>query len=318
MNPEILWPRPLGRSGIVVSCVGLGTGDFGHGGFGDDDARRMLGRARALGLNVIDTARSYGESEARIGRALVGQRDPFVVISKGGYGVEGAADWTPDAVARGIDRALSTLGIERLDVFMLHSCERWRLLAGDLFAPLLAAKRAGKVRAIGYSGDGPALDAAIDATADATADTAADTAADATRGGGAATPVFDVVECSVNLVDQAALASAIPRAVARGIGVIAKRPLANAAYRWKERPPRADVAEYWERSRTVFGERRDLTETAIRFAAHAPGVGCAVVGTTKTQHLEAAARAAAKGQAPDAESMREKYLAVGARWDGMV
>jgi aryl-alcohol dehydrogenase-like predicted oxidoreductase len=167
---------------------------------------------------------------------------------------------------------------------LLHSCDRARLSRGDLFAPLVDAKRAGKVRAIGYSGDGDALDFAIDCG------------------------VFDVVECSVNVVDQAALASAIPRAVERGIGVIAKRPLA-----------RGDVAEYRDRVSRMFSRGIEIDpSTAIRFAAVARGVDCALVGTARVDHLVAAAKSVALGPLSDAHAMRDRFDDVGRDWHGVI
>jgi aryl-alcohol dehydrogenase-like predicted oxidoreductase len=223
-----------------------------------------------------------------------------VIVTKCGYGVDGVDDWTPTCIARGIDRALARLRTDCVDVMLLHSCDRDRLARGDLFAPLQDAKRAGKLRAIGYSGDGDALDFAIDCG------------------------VFDVVECSVNVVDRASLARAIPRAVERGLGVFAKRPLASGAALHRARPSRDDLAVYWDRWRAMFGDDDDARgpscADAIRFAAHAPGVACALVGTARVDHLVDAARAVGRGSlaADDLDAMRARFAAVGAAWPGLV
>src|SRR6185312_1457815 len=104
-----------------------------------------------------------------------------------------------------------------------------------------------------------------------------------------ASGAFDVVECSVNIVDQRALAGAITTASARGMGVLAKRSLANAAWRSgsAERPARDDVAIYWERFHAMWPTQTDEAwdELSIRFAAHAPGVASALVGTRDAAHL---------------------------------
>jgi len=285
--------RSLGKTGMFVSPVGLGAGPLGDASLDERDATRVIDAALSLGVNVIDTAPSYGASEEKIGRALEGRRDGVVLVTKGGYGVEGVGDWTAACVARGIDRALRRLRTDRIDVFLLHSCDRARLERGDLFAPLQSAKIDGKIRAIGYSGDGEALDLAV------------------TCG------VFDVVECSVNVVDQAALARAVPEAKRRGMGVLAKRP-ANAAFLHRARPTRDDVAIYWERVRAMLGAREDLADEFLRFAAHAPGVDCALVGTTKIDHLARAVRAAALGPLTDEIAIRARFSEVGASWAGVV
>jgi len=281
--------RALGTTGLSGSLVGLGCGALGE--LDEAAAAGLVHAALELGVRVFDTARSYGESEARLGRALAGRE--ALVVTKGGYGVEGAEDWTPAAVRGGIERALRTLGRDCLDVFLLHSCGAGLLARGELLEPLLEAKRAGKVRAVGYSGDGEALEHAVRCGA------------------------FDAVECSVSLLDQAALRAAIPEASRRGAGVIAKRALGNAVWRHPTRPPRADEAALWDRLRAMGGA---TTELAVRFAAFAPGVSWTLVGTRSAEHLAAAVRACALGPLPPptTEALRERFVQAGASWPGVV
>lgn len=281
--------RPLGRTGLRVAPIGLGAGPLGDLALDEARAERAIDAALDLGVDVIDTAPSYGASEERIGRALRGRRERVLLVTKGGYGVAGVEDWTPLCIARGIDRALERLATDRLDVFLLHSCDRARLARGNLFEPLLAAKRAGKVRAIGYSGDGDALAWAVHEA-----------------------PI-DVVECSVNVVDQEALAL-LGLAAERGLGVLAKRPLANGAAQLRERPTRPDVATYWDRMQSL--DAPPTAETMVRFAAHAPGVSCALVGTTNPEHLRDAVRFALAGPPSDAGALRAHYARH--RWPGVI
>lgn len=269
--------RVLGKTNIAVSPLGLGAAPLGDPALTDAAATRLVHASLAFGLKVFDTAPSYGASEKRLGRALKGRRSGAVVVTKGGYGVPGVPDWTPEAIEGGIDRALQVLATDYLDVFLLHSCDRERLSRGDLLEPLYRAKSAGKVRAIGYSGDGAAL--AWAATHDE----------------------FDVVECSVSFIDQAALTRSIPNAVRRGMGVIAKRPLANAPWTYLERPTREDVATYWDRMKTFFPSGTSelmMDELAVRFAAYAEGVDCAVLGTRHPHHVERALQCLARGPLP--------------------
>ncbi|MDB4995488.1 MAG: aldo/keto reductase [Myxococcaceae bacterium] len=291
--------RPLGRTGLVVSALGLGAGPLGDRALADEAAARVVHTAIDHGITLIDTAPSYGASEERLGRALRGKRDAVVLCTKGGYGVAGTPDWTPDVIARGIEQALGRLATDRIDVFFLHSCNRERLARGDLTEPLVRAREAGKIRAIGYSGDGDALEHAI--------------------GSG----TFDVVECSVNLADQRALERAIPEARARGIGVLGKRALANAAWLSSERPSRDDVAIYWERLLTLFeGAPQALPwdELAVRFASHAPGVASALVGTRSVDHLARAVEHESRGPLPASMTVElaTRFRQHGRNWDGIV
>ena len=151
--------RPLGNTGLHVSALGFGAGPLGDGELSEHASEVILRTAIENGVTVFDTAPSYGASEARLGRVLkslgAAERDRLVVVTKGGYGVEGVEDWTPEVIARGIEQATTRLG--RVDVFLLHSCPLERLVVGDLFEPLEAARKAGTIRAIGYSGDGSPL-----------------------------------------------------------------------------------------------------------------------------------------------------------------
>ena len=95
---------------------------------------------------------------------------------------------------------------------------------------------------------------------------------------------FDTLQTSVSIADQQAIELTIPRALERGMGVIAKRPLANAAWRDRERPSGAYHETYWERLQTLpypflSDSAERIVETALRFTLSIPGVHTAIVGT---------------------------------------
>lgn len=298
--------RALGRTGLRVSALGLGAGPLGDLSLDDAAAEKVLHTALALGINVIDTAPSYGASEERIGRALAGRRREVVLVTKGGYGVDGVPDWTPEVLTRGIERALTRLRTDWIDVFLLHSCPLEVLARGDLVEPLNRARAAGKIRAMGYAGDGAALDYAV------------------------ASGAFDVIECSVNIVDQRALDGAISKAHARGMGVLAKRSLANAAWRSSgdTRPSRDDVAIYWERFHAMWpvdaggstNVAQPWDELSIRFASHAPGVSSALVGSRDAAHLARAAAHVARGplEGERLSDLSNRFERHGRDWAGVV
>ena len=280
----------LGRTGLIVSRLGLGAGPIGALAVSDGDAEAVLRAAIDCGMRVFDTAPSYGASEERIGRLFARSphlREEVVLVTKGGYGVPGIADWTPEALTRGAALALGRLHTDRLDVFLLHSCPP----RDDLLDTLARLKEAGLVRAVGYSGDGDGLAWA------------------------ARTEAFDVLECSVNLVDQRALERDVPLAVASGKGILAKRSLANAAWDRDDHP-------YSARLRTAYPRPPEVpwAELAIRFAAYADGVSCALVGTKNVERVRDAARLSEKGplDRPREQEVRRAFAEHGASWDGVV
>ena len=289
---------PFGATGLTVSRLGLGCGGLGEARVSDGDAERLVLGAVDLGVTFFDAARSYGRAEERRGRILASRRDEVVLSTKGGYGVEGVEDWTPAVITRGIDEACVRLRTDRIDVFHLHSCPVDVLRRGDLLDALGRARDAGKIRVAAYSGDNEALAWAVGSSA------------------------FGAVQSSVNVFDQHALRDSVPRAAARGMGVVAKRSLGNAPWRFPDRPAGHDAEVTWGRMHALALAPVPLAwdEMALRFAAFAPGVSCAVVGTTSLGHLRDAAAHVAKGALTEdvTAGIAARYAAVGAEWAGRV
>lgn len=281
-----------------VSALGFGAGHIGYDAVTEREAHALLDRALELGINFIDTARGYGLSEERIGAWIPAHREDVVLSTKVGYGVEGAEDWSAAAVTGGVDEALAKLGTDAVDVVFLHSCPLAVLEKGEAIQALLACVEAGKVRVPGYSGENEALAWAAGAG------------------------VFGAVQSSVNLADQRSLREVLPGAARSGLGVVAKRPLANAPWRHNKRPAGVYGETYWLRLRDMGlePEADDWQGTALRFSAFTPGVSTAIVGTSLISNLEAAAAAVARGPLPEHERQRwEDAFAPHAReWAGEV
>ncbi|MBI2212671.1 MAG: aldo/keto reductase [Acidobacteria bacterium] len=293
----MLYPRPLGSTGLDVPILGLGAGRIGDPSLDDAVAGRILNEALDLGLTLIDAAPSYGVAEERIGRHLAHRRHEIVLSTKLGYGVEGVPDWTGEAIARGIDRALVLLRTDRIDVAFLQSCPVETLRRDDIAAALADAVASGKVGVAGYSGDNEPLDAALESNR------------------------FGALMVSVNIFDQAALEHVTPVAAERGVGIVAKRPVGNAPWRFAARPTGDYAEEYWLRMRAMGLELGDRWfEVALRFAAWAPGVACSVFGTAMSERLSDAVEAVSKGPLDDETvgAIRESYHAHGAAWRGEV
>src|SRR6185503_20586838 len=93
-NPPPMKYRILGKTGLRVSVIGVGTWQFGGEwgkSFAQDEVTAMLRRAQELGVNLIDTAECYGDhlSESLIGGALQGNREQWIVATKFGHKFHG-------------------------------------------------------------------------------------------------------------------------------------------------------------------------------------------------------------------------------------
>jgi aryl-alcohol dehydrogenase-like predicted oxidoreductase len=282
--------RSLGTTGLSVSEIGLGAGPLGGTELDDAEAVALIIGAIDRGVTLIDTAPSYGRSEARIGIALRGRRDRVVLSTKLGYGVPGVPDWTGPCITAGVDRALATLMTDRIDIAHLHSCPLDVLARGEVIEALARAVDAGKVRVAAYSGDNEALVWAIESGR------------------------FGVVQCSLSAVDQRALDHAIPLAQRRGVGVLAKRPLANGVWRERTRPAATDRGAYWDRM-----QRMDVSLDAAQALAFvlAQPVGASLVGTTSVAHLQSMIDVAELA-AGDVAKIRAAFQRCDDGWDGII
>lgn len=288
--------RAYGHTGLSVSALGLGAGQLGDARLSEGEAEALIHTALDGGVTLIDTAPSYGSSEQRLGRFLGTRRDQAVLSTKLGYGVEGIADWTGPCITAGVEQALRVLRTDRIDIAHLHSCP-WQVLAADeVIAALVAARDAGKLRAIAYSGENENLAYAL------------------------GRPEFDGYMASLNLFDQRVIADALPRLGGRGF--IAKRPVANHPWRF-DRQPAGDYCEaYWLRWQAMGLDDggREWGETALRFTLSIPGVSSAIVGTGRPAHLREAMAWAQAGALDAAEVARwqARFRACDSGWDGQI
>jgi len=274
MSESVDWQhRAFGRTGLVVPALGFGAGHIGDPAMSEDDVGALLNGAVDAGVRLIDTARGYGMSEERIGRHLSWRRSDFVLSTKVGYDIAGTEDWTYECVARGVDVALGRLQTDWIDIVHLHSCPAATLERGDVIAALDDAVAAGKVRIAAYSGDNEDLEWA------------------------AGSGRFGSLQTSVNLFDQRVIDGGLRTAAERGIGVIAKRPVANAPWRFTERPVGDYCEPYWVRMQAMRLDPGacEWQEFALRFAAYLPGVGSCIVGTRSLEHLVHNAELVARG-----------------------
>ncbi|PYM04303.1 MAG: aldo/keto reductase [Candidatus Rokuibacteriota bacterium] len=295
--------RRLGRTDIVASVLGFGGSEIGYQSVGAGTVARLLGSAVDAGLNVIDTAECYADSETLIGRGIGVRRREFYLFTKCGHARGWARpDWRPASLLASIERSLRRLATDYLDLIQLHSCSLDELQQGDVIAALERARERGFARYIGYSGDGEAARYAVECGR------------------------FDTLQTSVSIADQEALELTLPLARARQMGVIAKRPLANVAWRYARKPAESYYQTYWSRLRTLdYPFLRDAAATAVasalRFTLGVPGVHTAIVGTTKPERWQQNAALLQAGSLPvdEFERVRTRWREVAdASWVGQV
>ncbi len=295
--------RRLGKTDMVASVLGFGGSEIGYQRVSGRTVARLLGSALDAGLNVIDTAECYEDSEVLIGRALGPRRREFHLFTKCGHARGwGRADWRPAPLLASIERSLRRLETDYLDLIQLHSCSLNELRRGDAIAALERARDRGWARYIGYSGDGAAARYAVECGR------------------------FDTLQTSVSIADQEALELTLPPARGRQMGVIAKRPLANVAWRHARKPAEPYDQTYWSRLRTLdYPFLRDTPDTgvatALRFTLSVPGVHTAIVGTTKPGRWQQNAALLQPGALPpgEFERIRARWREVAdASWEGQV
>ncbi len=286
--------RQFGETGLLVSPVGFGAMHLDA--LDEAQSACLLGGVLDLGINLIDTARGYGQSEARIGRHLAHRRHEFVLSTKFGYGVEGVPDWTYSCIVKGIERALGLMRTDVIDIGHLHSCPLTVLEKGEVTQALADCVQAGKLRVAAYSGENAELAHAL------------------------ADPRFGSVQLSLSLVDRANAAQLPP---AGRQGVLVKRSLAGMAWGQAQRPSDFCGGQYFERWQAMALPSMDAPwpEIALRFAAHAGGVSSVLVGSSKLAHIRLAVDAVSQGALDHEQlvTLATGYArAGGAHWAGVI
>jgi aryl-alcohol dehydrogenase-like predicted oxidoreductase len=287
--------RRLGKTDMDVSVLGFGGAEIGYEKVGEEQVAELLNSALDGGLNVIDTAECYHNSEEMIGRTVSNRRSEFHLFTKCGHprGAESAPNWSQDSILQSIERSLQRLKTDHVDIVHLHSCPESELRKGEVITALQTARDRGHTRYIGYSGDSRAAHYAVECGA------------------------FDTLQTSINIADQEAIELTVPLAREKQMGVIAKRPIANAAWKTGHKPIESYHHEYYERLRKLnydflrnFDDLEKTISIALRFTLSVPGVHTAIVGTTKPDRLQQNAKLLEAGPLSE-----EEYQAIRDRWE---
>lgn len=295
--------RTLGTSGPLVSVVGLGCNNLGRTGtltFDQAGTDAVVHAALDAGVTFFDTAdvygAEYGLSETRLGAALKGRRDDAVVATK--FGHSGMA--TPLAhvgpkggrayIRAAVEGSLTRLGIERIDLYQLHTPDETTPIEETLGA-LDELVREGKVAAIGHSNfDGAQLVAADEAAA---------------RLG---TARFTSAQNHYSLLARGAESDVLPAAERQGLGFLPYFPLANGLFTGKfsrdtmpadtrigrQRPEVHEKAP-WDaiEALAAFAEARGvgLLEVTMGWLLARPVLSSVIAGATKPEQIRANAAA---------------------------
>ena len=289
--------RTLGKTDLEVTRLAFGGARIGFEDVTDEQVEQLLNGLLDSGVLLLDTAACYDDSEELIGKCVSHRRDDFVLASKCGHiaGEATGEPWTADTISESIDRSLKLLKTDRIDLMQLHSCSAEVLEKGEAVEAVVKAKEAGKIRYIGYSGDG-------------------ENALFAIRMG-----VFSTLQTSFNIVDQKARYEVLPAAVEAGMGIIAKRPIANGAF-GKSASPYSYADAYYDRSKSMTvpeGAPEDGVELALRFTLSQDAIDTAIVGTTKLANAQKniATLSAGPLEGSVVDSLHSQFDELGGDWD---
>ncbi len=202
--------REFGKTGRKVSEIGIGTWQLGTRwgtAFNEEEAQRVLQASGEAGINFIDTADVYngGRSEEAVGRFIKGRRRDFFITTKCGRKLKphSAQMYTPQAIVQFTEESLMRLGTDNIDLMLLHCPPSPVFDRDDIFTQLDKLRQAGKLRSYGVS---------IEKVED---------------GIKAMEYGIDGIEVIFNMFRLKPLEELLPKAREKGVGIIARVPLAS-------------------------------------------------------------------------------------------
>ncbi|MBD0741110.1 aldo/keto reductase [Streptomyces sp. CBMA152] len=288
--------RELGRSGLSVSEIGYGAWGIGESswvGATEDESVRALHRAIDLGVNLIDTARGYGESERIIGR-VVRERagDEVLVATKvppknrvwpAPAGIDPAEAFPGEHIRTSLETSLRASGLDHFDALQFHVWSDDWMGRGDWLETIAELKHEGKIRLFGVSINDHEPDSALALV----------------RSG-----VVDSVQVIYNVFDQAPADALLPACEEHGVGVIVRvaldeggltgRITADTTFPdgdWRHRYFRGDRPAQIERRVAAIVddlgiETDQIAEYALRFVLSSPAVSTVIPGMRSVHNVE--------------------------------
>ena len=283
--------RTLGNTGLKVSELSLGGGQF-YSGSTVEQVRDVIQTAFSAGINYIDTAAGYGDSERLLGQALADIDHPCIISTKlGGY-PQPFDPRNPEVLHTSVEHSLQLLHRDYIDILMIHEPDRprqyawwtdWENFTGPVLEVLEQLKAEGIIRFTGLGGT-----------------TAYEMAHIINTGR------FDVVLTAFNysLLWREAEIAVIPAAKAHNMGIIVGSPLQQGALaqrydeqiahgaRWLSPPRRHQYKALY----SLLDELgMSIIELSMRFVISNPDISCVLTGARTPQELEENLTAVEKG-----------------------
>jgi len=292
----MLKKRKLGRTGLMVSELSLGGLFISSYGNAFEEAEKAIKRALELGVNYIDTAPGYMDSEEVLGKVFEKIDTPHIISTKLGYKPEPYRAKDKQFLRDAFDQSLRLLKRDKVDILMVHEPDRsdkmdwWddkTTCDGPVMEILAELKSQGKVSHVGVGGT-----------------------TSQEMGNVVATGKFEVLltAFNYNLIWRDAQKTIFPHAIKHGMGIVAGSPLhqGNLAKMYSDvekNPPSGIDPLRLEQFKRVYALARDaglgLPEMAIRFILSNPNVSTVLMGARSVQEVEANVAAAEKGPLPE-------------------
>jgi aryl-alcohol dehydrogenase-like predicted oxidoreductase len=284
--------RTLGRTGLQVSELALGGLFVASFASPLEKAKSTVAKALDLGINYIDTAPTYGNSEEVLGQALKGEIRPLVMSTKLGGRPQPFKPQDKDCLRASIEESLRLLGRTSVDILMIHEPDRpgqydwwtdWDAVNGPVLEVLDELKKSGTIRFTGLGGTTSHELARI-----------------------AGTGKFDVVLTAYNysLLWREAKLEIIPAAREKGMGVILGSPLQQGALSRRYDDQIRSGAPWMSKARREQFKAlyayldeigMDIAEAGLRFLLSDPDVSCVLVGAGSPEEVERNVATAGKG-----------------------
>src|SRR3989344_4723667 len=284
---DLLKQRTLGRTGLKVSEIGLGTTTIGYiYGIGprdlppEDEVITFLHEVMERGVTLIDTGSFYGVAEERIGKSGVAKLPNVIVSTKCGHVLDKGEKISDEELAKlmrsEVESSLQKLGLDHLELVQVHGGTAERIRDGSIIQATQKLKDAGLVRFVGISTRGEEAPlAAIESG------------------------YFDVLQLAHSILDQRMERRIFVEAKKHNIGIINRSALLKGALTPAAEylsPVLAPLKQNSDAAKKIAeGLGMDLPTLALRFELSSPEVGSVLVGTNKLRHMQTALAAAEQG-----------------------
>lgn len=294
--------RVLGRTGLSVSCIGLGTTEIGYiYGIGprnlptESEVIDFLHKVIDLGITFIDTGHFYGLAEERIGKSGIAGEEGVIVSTKCGHVLDRGEAISDKELAREmekeVDESLIKLRLDMIPLVQVHGGTAERIRDGSIIGGMQKLKDAGKVQFVGISTRGEEAPLA------------------ALESG-----YFDTLQLAHSILDQRVVARVIPEAKKRNIGIINRSVLLKGALTPASQYLSASLSGLKKNSdaaaKIASAMGIDLPALAVRFALSNDAIQTVLVGTNKLRNIERAIAAAEAGPLPESIVKELRSLAV--------